>query len=123
MGGESYEAVRRRVVQRLRKRALFWLHLIAYLIIIIHSSNVMRRFDEALLLWIGVLVIHFINAFEVWQRIVDRMVQRELSKGGVTEIKRKNAQVALGEDGELAFLDELTDIEDEAARPKRRERY
>jgi hypothetical protein len=119
----DYAAVRRHVVQRLRKRALFWLHLIAYLIIIIHSSNVMRRFDNALILWVGVLFVHYLYTFEVWQRIVDRMVQRELGKSGAAEIKRKNEQVVLGEDGELVPLDEMIDIEDEAARPKRRERH
>ncbi len=123
MGEEQYEAVRRRVIQRLRKRALFWLHLVAYLIIIIHSNNWMRRFDDTLILWVGVILVHFIYAFEVWQRIVDRMVQRELSKSSVTEIKRKNEQLALAEDGELVPLDEMINIEDEAARPKRRERH
>jgi hypothetical protein len=111
MGGERYEAVRRRVVRRLRKRAFFWLNVVAFIVF----SLATRRdigIENTLWLWFGVIFVHFIYAFEVWQRIVDRMVQRELGKSGAAEIKRKNEQVMLGEDGELVPLVHVTDLEE-----------
>ncbi|MCE7948711.1 MAG: hypothetical protein DYG88_14910 [Chloroflexi bacterium CFX4] len=132
MGEVSYEAVRRRVVQHLRKRALFWLHLAFFIVACAYFNGWSSaagltqasydRFQIMLVVWFGAMVGHGIFALDLWQRAVDRMVQRELRKSGVVA-KRKHNLVGLGDDGELVPLDELTDIEDEAAQPKRRERH
>lgn len=132
MGEVSYEAARQRVVQRLRKRAFFGLHLLFFIAVCAYfnawssASGLTyysyQGYQIILFLWFGVISVHFIYAFEVWQRIVDHTVQRELGKSGVTEIKRKNVQVALGEDGELVPLDELVESETASAYSERSKR-
>jgi hypothetical protein len=113
MDHEQYQAVRRRVVRRFRRRALFWLHLIGYLALYAHVMSVMPWHGALVQVWLLVLSVHAVFAFELpsriraaWDGMIERMVQRELHKSAA-DGKRKREALALGDDGELVPLDEL----------------
>lgn len=78
---------------------------------------------DVFIAWAFLLAIHwaYVGGAERlrvwWQRNVERALDQELA------VAAEKPKVRLSDDGELASLDELADIEDEAARPKRRERH
>ncbi|MCS6871882.1 MAG: hypothetical protein NZ571_10540 [Anaerolineae bacterium] len=127
MDQTQYQAVRRRVVRRFRRRALFWPHLIGYAVYYAHVMSTTPWYIPAVQVWLPVLIVHALFAFEVpsriraaWDSMVERMVERELQKSRATDSKPKREALALGDDGELVPLEELT--ADESALRKRHER-
>ena len=75
----------------------------------------------AAFVWFFLLVVHFVYAFEIWSRIVDRMTQHEIetlqrkgyrvtpsayapSQKAAQGVKQKREQVArLSDDGEIIY--------------------
>ncbi len=85
----DYQTVRQRVVRRVIKRALFGANLVLWVIALTHDNPASARDDGVLVLWMMLLIVHFVYAFEIWNRIVDRMTQREIEN-----LQRKGYRVA-----------------------------
>ncbi len=115
----DYQTVRRRVVRRFIRRLLFALDVLLWLIALANSPI---HDTGAIFAWFVLLIIHFVYAFEIWSRIVDRMTQREienLQRKGYrvaspiypevkkTAAKAKREAVArLSDDGEIVYEEE-----------------
>jgi hypothetical protein len=129
-GGElDYQTVRQRVVRRFKKRALFYADLVFWLLFTIATQS--RPYDLyariaviPVILWFLALIVHFIYAYELWSRMIDRSTRREMerlqrlgyrvdplrrvqSDEAPQGAKLKRQQVArLSDDGEIVYEDE-----------------
>jgi uncharacterized membrane protein len=120
-GGElDYQTVRQRVVRRLKKRALFYADLVFWMLFTIGTQSRPNDFYARMavipvILWFLVLVVHFVYAFEIWSRMIERSTQREIERlqqqghrvVSSRDAKLKRQQVArLSDDGEIVYEDE-----------------
>jgi hypothetical protein len=123
---QAFLAARRRVIRRIRKRLIFGVNLLLYLLVVIfsHDPNVV---GSAVPLWTPLLLIHFIYAFDIWsktwgrwiehatRREMERMQRQADSMAYVAAEKRKREKakrLSLSDDGELIADDD----DDEALR-------
>lgn len=112
----EYQMARRAVVRRWRKRALFFAHLAIYILI---SST--PGAGGGFVIWLPVLVAHFVYTFDLIQHFLDRATQRELKRLQHTPVKLKHVtdqRMRLTDDGELEALDEGADYGDSNASAK-----
>ena len=113
----DYQTIRQGVVRRLRKRILFFAHasLWAFFLTLTqrYFSPDASRFIAVM--WLLVLIVHFIYAFDIWSRIVERSTQGEMERlqkqgyrvASSQGAKLKRQQVArLSDDGEIVYEDE-----------------
>jgi hypothetical protein len=120
-GGElDYQTIRQRVVRRFKKRALFYADLTFWMLFTIATQS--RPYDLyariaviPVILWFLALIVHFIYAYELWSRMIDRSTRREMERlhqqgyqvASPQGTKLKRQQVArLSDDGEIVYDDE-----------------
>ena len=118
----DYQTVRRRVVRRFIKRLLFAANALLWLAYIASEGPYFYHGElGGVITWLLLLIVHFVYAFEIWGRIVDRMTQREIenlqrkgyrvtppiypsSREAPQRTKQKREQVArLSDDGEIVY--------------------
>lgn len=112
----EYQVARRAVVKRWRKRALFFAHLVIYILVSSSPGS-----HGGFVIWLPVLGAHFLYAFDVIKNWLDRATQRELERRQHTPDKLKNfsdRRMRLTDDGELEVLDEDTDYRNSNASAK-----
>jgi hypothetical protein len=110
---QTFLAARRRVIRRFGKRVIFAAHLLVYLLIIMSAStDPATGLDLAFLLWMPVLLAHFVYAFDLWGNWIERATRREMermqgqadSAPYIAAEKRKRGKskrLSLSDDGEL----------------------
>lgn len=107
---------RRAVVKRWRKRGLFFAHLVIYILVSSSPGS-----GGGFAIWLPVLGVHFMYAFDLIQNWLDRATQRELERRQHSPVKIKNVadrRMRLTDDGELEALDEGADYGDSNASAK-----
>jgi hypothetical protein len=116
----DYQTIRQRVVRRFRKRALFFADFAVWMLFTIVTQHnqydlVARIAIVPVMLWLLGLVAHFVYAFDIWSRMIDRSTQREMERlqrmgyrvASPQGAKLKRQPVAhLSDDGEIAYEDE-----------------
>ncbi len=112
----QYQAARRRVMRRFRRRFIFAVDVLLFVLTLVgHNQK-----TDVLVVWLPVLVAHFIYAFDIWGNWIERATRREMehtplqsdSAAPVATEKRKRSKakrLALSDDGELS-----DDSDDEA---------
>ncbi len=115
----DYQAARRRVMRRIRRRALFAVDLLLY-VLLLFSRDPNAAITAAI--WPVLLLAHFIYAFDIWGNWVERATRREMARmqdkgdtvpGAAEKRKRTKAKrLALSDDGELIGDDEDEEVYD-----------
>jgi hypothetical protein len=129
----DYQTIRQRIVKRFRKRVVFVVNALLWVLFMalaqdynnIGPGRVHGEFNPVVgAIWFLGLVVHFIYAFDIWSRMIERSTQREMerlqrmgyrvapprgvqSDAAPQAIKLKRQQVArLSDDGEIVYDDE-----------------
>ncbi len=111
--GSDYQAVRREIACRMRRRLVFFLHLGFVLSIVLACFIDGKPLNEVVIfcvVWLPFLLAHAVYAFGFWGRIIDHYTQRELEQIQAYQKPKRSNRVRLTDDGEL-----LTEDEDQEA--------
>jgi hypothetical protein len=110
----AFQAARRRVIRRIRRRLIFAADLLLYLLVLFsHDPNA----GATALIWLPLLLVHFVYAFDIWSNWIEHATRREMeqmqrqgsSMDCVAAGKRKRSKakrLALSDDGELSDDDD-----------------
>lgn len=127
MGDEHYIAVRKVAEKRLKKRMEFYQHLIAYVMV---NAMMLIAFRGQwwvifpLFGWGMGLIAHGVETFFNDPERHERAIAREMAKLGYVPSdempeKPKRGRVALSDDGELLYEDEITAHDDDSESQRR----
>ncbi len=109
----QYQAARRRVMRRLRRRFIFALDVLLFVLTLAsHNPKI-----DVVVVWLPLLLAHFIYAFDIWSNWIERATRREMTQmehqsgdtAGIAAEKRKrekSKRLSLSDDGELSDDDD-----------------
>ncbi len=105
----DYQAIRRQIACRMRRRLVFFIHVGLFLATVLACLIDRQPLKDVVILtlfWLPFLLAHGFVAFGYWGRIVDHYTRRELEQIRAYQKPKRSDRVRLTDDGELLADDD-----------------